>query len=414
MKPKRVLACALLLLGASMAHGATLHWIASWGASPAPPRTAMGPLPPTPGFDDVTIRQIVRISAGGKYVRVRFTNEYGSKPLVIGAASIARASASGKVQPGTRHVLTFGGKRNAVIPAGAPLLSDPVDLPVKALSSLAIILYLPRDTGPCTCHPTAMQIGYVSPRGNFTGKLFKAARTITSRAFLSEVDVKVTGPARAIVAFGDSITDGYGSTADTNRRWPDRLAERLVSRGGRTTLSVVNEGISGNRVLADGAGQSALARFDRDVLAVPGAAYVIVFEGINDIGFSYGHFTGPLAKALKHLTAGPKVTAQALIAGYRQLIARAHLHGLKIYGATITPYEGSATYTAQGNAVRDAVNRWIRTSGAFDGVLDFDAVLRDPGDPNRIAPALQAGDHIHGNDAGYAALAKSIDLVPFE
>jgi lysophospholipase L1-like esterase len=258
-----------------------------------------------------------------------------------------------------------------------------------------------------------LQTAYVSRPGDFVGKTFTPQSTTQSRAFLSGVEVDTAGAGKAIVVLGDSISDGVGSTLNADRRWPDLLADRLIAGGGHTAWGVVNMGISGNRVLNDGAGQSALARLDRDVLAVPGAAYVIVFEGVNDLGISYGHFTGPLAARFKSLMSGGKTTAAALIAGYRQIIGRAHEKGLKVIGATITPYEGASYYSSQGEAVREAVNRWIRTSGAFDGVLDFDAVWRDPSDPKRIATRLQRGDHLHGSDAGYRALAGSIDLNLF-
>jgi lysophospholipase L1-like esterase len=237
--------------------------------------------------------------------------------------------------------------------------------------------------------------------------------TMQARAFISGVEVETSRPGKTIVAFGDSITDGVGSTVNADRRWPDLLADRLIARKGRIDWGVVNMGISGNRVLNDGAGQSALTRLDRDVLAVPGAAYVIVFEGVNDLGISYGHFTGPRAAAFKSLATSAPVTAEQMIAGYRQIIARAHGRGLKVIGATIAPYEGAAYYSEEGEAVREAINQWIRTGGAFDGVLDFDAALRDPADPKRIATPLQAGDHLHGSDAGYEAIAHSIDLALF-
>jgi len=399
------LACAL--------PSAAAEWVATWGAAPLPPTAAGGPFPPTPSFENQTIRQVVRISAGGERVRIRFTNEYGTKPLLIGAARVSLADAQGAVQAGTEKDILFSGKPSALIPAGAPLLSDPVVLAVKGLSSLSITLYLPEDTGPCTCHDTAMQTGYVSDKGNFAKDVFKGSQTIQRRAFISGVEVESRAPAKVVVAFGDSITDGVGSTPDTNRRWPDRLLERLAARGGKTAWGMVNMGISGNRVLNDNAGQSALARFDRDVLSVPGVAYVIVFEGVNDLGTSFGSFEGAFA-GFKGLSPAHKATADALIAGYQQLIARAHSRGVKVFGATIAPYEGAFYYSAEGEAQRQAVNAWIRKGGAFDGVLDFDAVLRDPAKPTQIKNGLHAGDHLHGSDAGYDAVAGSIDLALFK
>jgi lysophospholipase L1-like esterase len=410
---KGVAAVCLIALLASSMPGKAAQWVATWGTAPLPPGPAFGPTPATPSYANQTIRQVVRISAGGTRIRIRFTNEYGARPLLIGAARVALADSTGAVQAGTDKEILFAGKPDALVPPGAPLLSDPIALPVKALSSLSISLYLPEDTGPCTCHAVGMQTGYVSDPGNFTKQTFMPKQVIQSRAFISDVEVESASPAKTVVAFGDSITDGVGSTPDKNRRWPDLLAERLAARAG-TAFGVVNMGISGNRVLNDQAGQNALARFDRDVLAVPGTAYVIVFEGVNDLGTSFGEFEGPLAEVFKAMVPAHKATAEALIAGYQQIIRRAHSRSVKVIGATIAPYEGSFYWSPEGDAQRQAVNRWIRTGGAFDGVLDFDAALRDPAKPAQIKDGLHAGDHLHGSDAGYEAVAKSIDLSLFK
>jgi lysophospholipase L1-like esterase len=402
------------VLVASALNARAAEWIATWGAAPEPPTAAGGRFPATPSFANQTIREVVRISAGGQRLRIRFTNAYGTKPLRIGAARVALADASGTAREATARAVLFAGEPNASIPPGAPLLSDPIDLPVQPLSTLSISIYLPEDTGPCTCHAVGMQTAYVSGSGDFTAKPFTPARTMTARAFISGVEVEAGGPAKAIVVLGDSISDGVGSTANANRRWPDLLAERLATRADHVGWGIVNMGISGNRILSDGAGQSALARFDRDVLSVPGAAYVIVFEGVNDLGISYGHPTGPFAEYFKRLSSGDKATAKTLIAGYRQIIARAHAKGLKVFGATIAPYGGAVYYSEEGEAQREIINRWIRSSDAFDAVVDFDAVLRDPSQPTQMPPAMHAGDHLHGSDAGYAAVARSIDLSLFK
>jgi lysophospholipase L1-like esterase len=394
--------------------GEAAGWTSSWGAAPLAPSPGFGPIPATPTFSNQTIRQVVRLSAGGSRIRVRFTNEYGAKPLLIGAARVALVDAKGQIQPGTDRPLSFAGKPSALIPAGSPFLSDPVDFQAKALSDLSISIYLPEDTGPCTCHAVGLQTGFISDAGDFVNEEFAAKGTFTARAFISGVEVYNLTPAKAVVVLGDSISDGMGSTQNGNQRWPDLLAQRLAARGGPEMWGVVNMGISGNRVLDDGAGQSALARFDRDVLSVPGVAYVIVFEGVNDIGISFGQFQGQLAELFKSMVPKNKATAEAMIAGYRQLIERAHAKGLKILGATIAPYEGAAYYSQEGETVRRQINAWIRTGGAFDGVLDFDAVLRDPGKQSQIAAPLQAGDHLHGSDLGYQAMAKSIDLAQFK
>ena len=399
----------VVLIGVSCASRAAT-WVGTWGAAPLPPTPAMGPFPATPSFSNVTVRQVVRVSVGGKRVRLRLTNEYGTRPLVIGKATIALANSAGESQPGTERVLSFGGRPGVTIPVAAPLLSDAVELNVPPLSNLSISLYFPQDTGPCTCHQTGMQTGYVSEQGDFTSAgHFPTHEKIQIRAFISGVEVETTG--KAVVVLGDSISDGVGSTPDENRRWPDHLAERLLKRSGHTAWGVVNMGISGNRVLSGGLGDSALARFDRDVLSVPAAAYVIVFMGVNDLGISYGHAEGPMAEAFKAMQPPHPVTLEEMVEGYRQLIERAHVKGFKIIGATITPYGGAAYYSPEGEQIRQAINKWIRTSRAFDGVIDFDAVIRDPANPTQIKEGFHMGDHLHGSDAAYDAMARSIDLA---
>jgi lysophospholipase L1-like esterase len=413
---KRLALAALAVFGllSAPARAAELHWARTWGASPQAPNAALGAAFAYPSFQNVTLRQVVRISGRGRQARIRFTNEFGTAPLTIGAAHVAIAAPGGAIQPGSDHVLTFAGRPSAVVPPGAPLVSDPIDLDLAPLSKLAISLYLPGDVAVCTCHGTAVEPGWIMT-GDSTAAAAPPAGSapLPVRALISAVEAATDGPASTVVMFGDSITDGVGSTPGADRRWPDLLAERLVQRGGPAAY-VSNEGISGNRVLNDGFGASALARFDRDVLATPGLGYVVVFEGINDIGISFApkSDTGPLAGFMKAF-AGAPVSADDIIAGYRQLIARAHARGVRIYGATITPYGGAATYAEEGERQRQAVNAWIRTSGAFDGVIDFDAVWRDPADPGRIREGLHAGDHLHGSDAGYKALADSIDLGLF-
>jgi lysophospholipase L1-like esterase len=407
-----VAALAALLLVNLSAMAQEPAWIGTWGASPLPPSPTGGPFPPTPAFEDQTLRQIVRISIGGGEIRLRLSNEYGTQPLAIGAARVALAAGANAIEPDSERVVTFGGEPTAVIAAGAPLLSDPIDLPVDDLAMLSISLYLPDATGACTCHGAGMQDMLVSASGDFTAGTFEPAQTLPIRAFLSGVDVR-TRAAGAIVTLGDSITDGVGSTPGANRRWPDLLAERLIARGSGPRYGIVNQGISGNRVLSDGAGESALARFDRDVLAVPGVTHVIIFEGVNDLGFEFGRFEGPLAELRATMPPSQDVTTETMIAGYRQLIARARSAGLEVYGATIAPYAGATYYSPDGEAIREAVNTWIRDGGEFDAVLDFDAVFRDPDAPVQMRDDLHAGDHLHGSDAGYRAVAESIDLSLF-
>ncbi|WP_126171883.1 SGNH/GDSL hydrolase family protein [Altericroceibacterium xinjiangense] len=403
------LALLALSIGLGLAPGAAhAEWITSWAASPVPPTPAMGPMAATPSFENQTLRQILRVSAGGEAVRVRLTNAYGENPLQIGAARVALLGADGQEIPGTSRVLTFGGNASATIPSGAPLLSDAVNLAVPALAKMAVTLYLPGETGPCTCHAVGLEPLEISAPGDFSAAPFPPQSTASMRAFLAGIEVDAPTGSATLATFGDSITDGVGSTPEADRRWPDVLAERLNARGGRV-WGVANQGISGNRVLHDGMGESALARFDRDVLSLPGIRTVIVFEGVNDLGMAFGQRPGLFA-ALP----GGTVTADDVIDGYRQLIARAHGRGVKVIGATIAPYKGASYWSPEGEAARTAINEWILHGGEFDGVLDFATALADPADPARMADAFHIGDHLHGNDAGYGALAESIDLSLFD
>jgi lysophospholipase L1-like esterase len=383
------------------------RWVGTWGAGPGGP-----PLPAnTQIFTDQTLRLIVHSSIGGNRVRIRVSNEMGSTPLRIGAAHIALRASGADIQAGTDRVLTFSGNASITIPPGAPALSDPVDLNVPALSDLAVSLYLPGTVGATTIHGTASQTNYVSLAGDFTGAAsLPTLRTILSWPFLTEVDVDggQAATAAAIVALGDSITDGTRSTPDTNNRWPDWLARRLQTvrdpiQGINARLGVVNRGISGNRLLSNPpegslAGRSIQERFDRDVLAAAGVRYMTLMIGINDIGNS---------------SAASPVSSDDLIAGYRQVIARAHAKGIAVYGATLTPFEGAGYYSPEKDVVRQAVNNWIRSSDEFDGVIDFDRVTRDPAHPTRFLPAYDSGDHLHPNDLGYQAMGNAVPLELF-
>ncbi|MEU4746111.1 SGNH/GDSL hydrolase family protein [Actinosynnema sp. NPDC023658] len=384
------------------------NWVRTWGTSPQAPDAALDH-----SFTDVTLRQVVRVSGGGRRVRVRFTNEYGTEALTIGAARVGLATPDGGVRSDTDRVLTFAGSPTAKVPAGAPILSDPVDLPLPALSELSVSLHLPEPVKTSTCHGMGVQTSWTIP-GNAVASpaLPGNATSLPVQAFLSAVEVLPDGPAAVVVALGDSITDGFGSTPNAHRRWTDRLAERLTERGG-PAVHVSNQGISGNRVLNDGFGAAALARFDRDVLATPGLGYVVVSEGLGDIAVSFApRGDDGLPTDFTAAFPGGPVTADDVIAAYRQLITRAHGHGVKIYAATLTPYGNDDMFTPEGEDARQAVNAWIRTGGAFDAVLDFDAVWRDPADPVRTRDGFHAGD-AHGSDAGYRALADSLDLSLF-
>jgi lysophospholipase L1-like esterase len=384
-------------------------WIATWAASPQPWWDAdfFAPIDVPRSLRNQTVRQIARVSLGGSRVRVELSNEYGSDPLVIGAAHVALAADGSAIVAGSDRPLTFGGEPSVTVPPGAPILSDPVHLEVPALGSVAVSLYLPEITPTSTFHWEGVQTAYISGEGSFVGEPdFEAAETITSRIFLSEIMVDAPPDARAIVTFGDSITDGATSTVDANHRWPDFLAERLNEAD--APVAVINQGISGARVLRDRMGDNALARFDRDVLSHPHADTVVLMMGINDIGWP-GTLLVPQGE--------PAPTANDIIAGYRQLIARAHAHNMRIIGATLTPFEDTfrgnplfGYYNEEKEAKRQAVNRWIRTSGAFDGVIDFDAATRDPDNPKHIRADFDSGDHLHPQDTGYKAMADSIDL----
>ena len=389
------------------------HWVGSWAASPqqpVDPVTAGTPLDTPPrSFSDETLRQSVRLSTGGRAVRLRLTNEYGASATTLDAVHVGLSDGKGGVLPGSDRTVTFdGGSKVVTLSAAAPALSDPIDMSVPALGSLAISLHVPKGGNPgyATPHTLGMQTSYIVSGDQTGAATLSQASTVTARYFLSGVDVLKKQSARTIVTFGDSITDGYGSTVDANHRWPDVFAERLQKSRLLDGLGVANEGISGNRVLTDGFGPNALSRFDRDVLACPGVRYVVVLVGINDVGIP-----------MMFPAAGAAPSADAIIAGYRQMIARAHARGVRVIGATLLPYQGAIDgryYSDEGEAKREAVNAFIRGSKEFDGVIDFDAAVRDRANPLRFDPSYDSGDHLHPNDAGYAAMAAAIDLHLFQ
>jgi lysophospholipase L1-like esterase len=404
-----MLAFSLVAAIPAAAETAGTQWISTWATSPQA-RFAPGFVLPVGIVDqlsDQTVRQVVRVSIGGERVRVRISNEYGTVPLTIGAASIGLAGEAGAVTAGSAKPLTFAGEASVTIPAGAPILSDPVDLKVDALGSLAVSLYFPKTTDVSTMHWDGVQTAYISAKGNFADQdSFEAASTMKSRIFLSDVLVEAGADTSAIVFFGDSITDGACSTPDTSNRWPDLFAARLQAAG-KCSVAVINQAISGNRVLSDGMGDSALARLDRDVLRHAGVTTLVVMEGINDIGWP-----GMVLDQAHEAT-----TADALIAGYRQIIDRAHARGIRVIGATLTPFANafqggdfSAYFNPEKEAVRKEVNEWIRTGGAFDGVIDFETALADPAKPDAIRADYDCGDHLHPNDAGYKAMSEAADI----
>jgi lysophospholipase L1-like esterase len=378
------------------------HWVGTWATSPMAAKNPEGKFG-APGTDGTTLREIVHISIGGPSVRVILTNEFGLDPLTVGAAQIALSSGTSAITAGTATPLTFGGSPSITIPPGAMIVSDPVALKVVPSSNLAVSLFLPdQPVNQITLHPFADQTNYLAPGNVVSAASFDTPNAFYTWDFLKGVDVTADDKAASIVTFGDSITDGAHSTRDANARWPDVLAARLQADKKTKDLGVLNQGIGGNRVLHDTTGPSALARFDRDVLAQAGVKYLVIMESINDIG----HATDPTKPY-------DVVTAEELIAGLSQLATRAHTHGIKVFGATLTPFVGAKYQSPAGEEMRQAVNKWIRTTNQFDGVIDFDKVTTDPAHPGMFLPLDDSGDHLHPGDAGYKAMGDSIDLKLF-
>lgn len=403
---KNILCMTILFLffmsRASLASGhPKAEWVGSWATAPT-----LMPLKSSVG--DTTIRDVVHLSLGGSEVRVTLTNQFGTTPLRIGSAHIALSAGGGKLQPGSDRQLTFNHQPSVSIPAGAYVLSDPIAMPVAAFSDVAISLYLPQQTVAApTCHQYGLSTNYIATGDKAAESEWPSARTQTSWCFLQGVDVRPENKdAAAVVTLGGSITDGARSTVDANHRYPDYLAARLHANKATAHLSVLNEGISGGRVLYEGHGPSAMARFDRDVLAQPGVRYVIYLEGINDIG-----------QILKPGSPEKTLTVDDLIFAATQLVTRAHQHGVKIFGATLLPFGPQNLPPNPGwQKVRQTIedyNTWVRTSHVFDGVVDFNKATADPQSPQSMLPAYDSGDHGHPNDAGYKAMADAIDLRLF-
>jgi lysophospholipase L1-like esterase len=370
-------------------------WVGTWASSPqldAHAKAADGAA--------ATMREVVRVSMGGETIRVRFSNLYGTNPLVIGAAQIAQTAKGAAIVAGSGKPLTFHGQPAVTIPPGALVVSDGVAFHVAPLSDLTVSFYLPSASGPVTEHSLGVATSFEAPGNVVASETLESPTTRTSWYYLNGIDTLARPDAGAVITLGDSITDGAKSTVDTNQRWPDELARRLQGDPKFRNLSVLNEGISGNKVLLDGAGVSALARFDRDVIAQSGAKYLLILEGINDIG-------------RLHSVPDAGLTAADLIFAYDQMIQRAHAHSIAVIGCTLTPYHGAGYSTENGEAIRKAVNEWMRTSGALDGVVDFEAAVRDPQHPDTFLPAVDPGDHLHPNDAGYKVMGDAIDLKLF-
>lgn len=392
---------------AHQAAGET-SWVASWSSSqriPEPRNTL-----PAGELREATLREIVHLSIGGTVLRVRFSNAFGLAPLHIAAAHIARSVslASGKIDPSTDRELEFSGKPDVIIPAGAEYLSDPVAFASPPLSDVAVSLYLPLAPERQTSHPGSRETSFLVHGNQVSAPDLAGALRVEHWYFLSGIAVRAPAGAASVVTLGDSITDGHASTTNGNDRWPDDLARRFAASPSLQGTGVANAGIGGNRLLEDGLGPNALARFDRDVLGQAGVRDLIVLEGINDLG-------GATAGAALSPHAHRELVAR-IIAAYAQLVARAHAHGIRVMGGTLMPDGASAIYhpDAAAEADREAINRWIRAPGSFDAFVDFDAVLRDPAHPDRLLPAYDSGDHLHPSPAGYRAMARAIPLGFFE
>jgi len=391
-------------------------WIATWTTSPEP--ADGNPNRPLLKIDNQTVRERVRVSAGGSQIRLRLSNEYGSSPLTIGPVTVASTIDFASIKPGSTRAVTFAGSNSITIPAGAPALSDPINFLVTTGTELTISIYFPRRVATPTLHSLALKRAVISQSGDHTRDEKLEGFTTKSSILVSAVLVPAQPLQKVIVAFGDSITDGDGSTVDADANWLGHMVRRLAKTPAASKIAVVNQGIAGNRLLRDAPlefssfGNSGVARFDRDALGISGVTHILLLEGINDIGF-------PGAKVGEKYLADPADarTVEDLIDGYDQLIARARARGVKVIGATITPCEGvnfPGYQTESKEATRQAINKWIRTSGMFDGVIDFDAVLRDPDHPSRLLAKFASGDHLHPNDVGYKAMSDAIDLTLFK
>jgi lysophospholipase L1-like esterase len=376
------------------------HWVGTWTAAPAPAEGA--------AFANHTLRMIPRVSIGGTTVRVRIANAYGVRPLAIGTAYVGLRGSGPAVVPGSNRRLTFGGETNATIAAGALVVSDPVELSFAPLSDLAVSVHLPQDL-PAAFGITgryARQTNYVSPPGDFAAdEVMPVGRLTDDWYFVCGVDVVAPAETGAVVAVGDSLTDANISTHDGHHSWPSQLARRLAARPRGRPMAVMNEGLGGNRILHDIRGDSGLRRFDRDVLAQPGVTHTIIMLGTND---------------LRNRPGKPEeeVTAPQMIAGLKQFAVRGHARGIKVIPATLTPFENETflpgAWNPRREAVRQAVNDWLRKTDDFDAIVDFDRALRDPDHPTSMLPVYDCGDHLHPSDAGYRAMGDAIDLSLFE
>jgi lysophospholipase L1-like esterase len=396
-----VLASAIAGLFASSAGNLNAQqtvWTGSWATAPVAAPAPISDANP----DGTTYRDIVHLSLGGNAIRLRISNEFGTTPLTVASIHVALSAGGATTQTGTDHPVTFGGTESVTIPTGALIVSDPVRMPVKPFADLAVSLFVPTQPGTLTYHVLGVSTNYIATGNATSSQDLDGATKISSWYLLKGVEVDAGSNAASIVVLGASIADGYHSTPDKNARWPDVLATRLQSSKATSNIGLLNEGISGARLLHDITGASALSRLDRDVLAQPGAKYLILAIGTNDIG-----------RTFFPVRPNEGVTTEQLLWGYQQIISRAHARGIKVFASTLNPFGGAAYYNAAGEKMRQAVNAFARTDKSFDGVIDFDQVTRDPAHPEALLPAYDSGDHLHPNDAGYKAMGEAIDLKLF-
>ncbi len=406
MRFAKLLGFVLLSVAMSFSAGTQtdIHWVGTWACAP------VGEMPKGqqateggPREASVTIRDVVHVSLGGKALRLRISNEFGSTPVRMANVHVALSDGQDAISKGTDHAVTFSGATEFTIPAGTALFSDPVKMDVPNRASLAISMYVPQQKDvKLTYHVRALATNFYAPGDQTAAAKLQNARRIQTWLFLSGVDVQAVNNAAAVVAYGDSITDGMRSTVDANRRWPDYLAHRLQADKSTEQLSVLNLGISGNRILYDQGGPSLLARLDRDVFGQSGVKYLILFAGINDIHHS-----------INRPDQAQHESVRDIIEGMKQIIARAHEHGIKVFGATLTPSGGNQFHNPASEKMRSEINTWTRTANAFDGWFDFDKAVRSPSNPSVLAPPYDSPDHVHLVDAGYQAVADSIDLKSF-
>ncbi len=396
MRTKNLLNFILPIIFIAEISGAqAADWIGAWAC--APQLTEQRNLPPPPGLESNTLRQVVQVSIGGTKLRVKFSNIFGNGPVTMAAAHLALSAGADAIQTNTDTALTFNGQPSATIPAGQAIWSDPFNFKLAPLADVAITIHFGGTASDVTGHPGSRMTSYILPGDEVTAPAMPGAATMQHWDIINNIDVQAPHPVGAIITLGDSITDGRGSDTDKNDRWTDNLARRLQADEKTAGISVLNQGIGGNTVLAGGLGPTAISRFDRDVLSQSDARWLIIFEGVNDIGGSRNDSV-----------------ATNLINAFQNFIKQAHAQHLLVYGATITPFGGSFYDNPERETAREAVNNWIRTGGQYDAVLDFDAAVRDPQNPTHLLPGDDSGDHLHPNENGYQALANSIDLTLFK